>query len=108
MILLSALSKQTQKVIRVFTYGSPPVFLMKKDDQIEEKSSILETFGLPDSIAFGYNQPWDPISRLFSEFDPLYPLIDDLGDDGVTLYASGPPRTLRPITKAILESWEGW
>mmetsp|Transcript_17920 Transcript_17920/g.36001 ORF Transcript_17920/g.36001 Transcript_17920/m.36001 type:complete len:834 (+) Transcript_17920:3-2504(+) len=97
-----------QKVIRVFTYGSPPIFLLKKADQIEEKSSILETFGLPDSIAFGYNQPWDPISRLFSEFDPLYPLIDDLGEDGVTLYASGPPRTLRPITKAILESWEGW
>ena len=28
--------------------------------------------------------------------------------DGVTLYANGPPRTLRPITKAILESWENW
>jgi hypothetical protein len=38
----------------------------------------------------------------------MYPLIGDLGDDGVTLYATGPPRTLRPITRAILESWENW
>ena len=59
-------------------------------------------------IAFGYNQPWDPIPKLYSKYDALYPLIDDLGDDGVTLYASGPNRALRPITKAILESWEGW
>ena len=35
-------------------------------------------------------------------------MIGDLGADGVTLYASGPPRTLRPITRAILESWQGW
>ena len=38
----------------------------------------------------------------------MYPLIGDLGDDGFTLNASGPPRTLRPITRAILESWENW
>ena len=38
----------------------------------------------------------------------MYPLIGDLGNDGVTLYATGPPRTLRPITRAILESWENW
>lgn len=46
--------------------------------------------------------------RLFSPIDAMYPLIGDLGDDGVTLYATGPPRTLRPITRAILESWENW
>ena len=38
----------------------------------------------------------------------LYPLIDDLGDDGYTPWVSGPPRTLRPIVKTILENWEGW
>jgi hypothetical protein len=38
----------------------------------------------------------------------MYPLIEDLGEDGFTLYATGPPRTLRPITRAILESWESW
>jgi hypothetical protein len=38
----------------------------------------------------------------------MYPLIEDLGDDGFTLYASGPPRTLRPVTRAILESWQSW
>ena len=69
---------------------------------------VLETFDLPTGIVYGYNQPWDPIVRLFSKYDPLYPLIDDLGEDGATLYASGPNRALRPITKAILESWEGW
>jgi hypothetical protein len=46
--------------------------------------------------------------RMFSRIDPLYPLIGDLGDDGVSLYASGPPRTLRPVLRAILESWENW
>lgn len=46
--------------------------------------------------------------RLFTEIDPLYPLVSDMGDDGVTPYASGPPRTLRPITRAIFEAWEGW
>jgi hypothetical protein len=46
--------------------------------------------------------------RLFTEIDPLYPLIGDVGEDGVTPYASGPPRSLRTITRAIIESWEGW
>jgi hypothetical protein len=45
---------------------------------------------------------------LFTRIDPLYPLIGDLGDDGVTLYASGPPRTLRPVLKTILENWNNW
>lgn len=30
------------------------------------------------------------------------------GEDGYTPWVSGPPRTLRPILKTILESWEGW
>jgi hypothetical protein len=38
----------------------------------------------------------------------LYPLLGDMGEDGVTVYASGPPRTLRPITRAIFEAWDGW
>lgn len=42
---------------------------------------ILDAFDLPHDIVYGYNQPWDPIVRLFSEYDPLYPLIDDLGED---------------------------
>jgi hypothetical protein len=35
-------------------------------------------------------------------------LIGDLDEDGVTVYANGPPRMLRPIVRAILESWERW
>ena len=30
------------------------------------------------------------------------------GEDGYTPWVSGPTRTLRPILKTILESWEGW
>ena len=38
----------------------------------------------------------------------MYLLIGDLNEDGVTVYANGPPRMLRPIVRAILESWERW
>jgi hypothetical protein len=49
-----------------------------------------------------------PIVRLFTEIDWLYPFLGDIGDDGFTAYASGPPRTLHPIKCAIFESWDGW
>jgi hypothetical protein len=55
-----------------------------------------------------YIQPWDPIVRLFSEIDAFYPLLGDIGDDGLTVWANGPKRTLRPIAKAIMEAWSGW
>ncbi|KAL7541224.1 hypothetical protein ACHAXR_012782, partial [Thalassiosira sp. AJA248-18] len=94
-----------ENVLRVFTFGSPPIF------EIESTSNscyILDAFGLPTEIVQSYNQPWDPIPRLFTPYDPLYPLIDDLGEDGYTPWVSGPTRALRPILKTILESWEGW
>jgi hypothetical protein len=50
----------------------------------------------------------DPIVRFLTEYDPLYPLVDDLGDDQVTLYSTGPQRSLRPIARAIFQSWDGW
>lgn len=34
--------------------------------------------------------------------------MDDLGGDERTLYANGPRRSLRPITRVILSSWAGW
>lgn len=120
------------KVLKAYTFGSPPVLTVessplssspdvngdgpaapvngetnrKKDGS--HACSVLESFDLPSSIVYGYVQPWDPIPRLFSSIDPLYPLVGDLGEDGLTLYASGPARSLRPITRAILESWDGW
>ncbi|KAL3791624.1 hypothetical protein HJC23_012214 [Cyclotella cryptica] len=109
-----------ERVLRVFTFGSPPTFTIKSSSFEKETShlfpstasvqscAVLDALQLPSDIVYGYCQPWDPIVRLFTQYDPLYPLIDDLGEDGATLYASGPSRTLRPITKAILESWEGW
>lgn len=103
-----------QRVKRVYNFGSPPVVVNMAqafEDGIEYDEyhcSVLEGLGLPHDLVYAYINPWDPIPRLFSPIDPLYPLIGDLGIDGVTLYANGPPRTLRPITKAILESWENW
>ena len=38
----------------------------------------------------------------------MYPPVGDLGEDGVSLYASGPNRALRPILCSILKTWEGW
>ena len=80
---------QTQNVLRVFTFGSPPIFEIesasnpKGMSQLEgsggDTCSILDAFDLPTDIVYSYNQPWDPIVRLFSQYDPLYPLIDDLG-----------------------------
>ena len=102
------------KLFKVFTFGSPPIAILDNapnnngstKDQYD--CSILSTLGIQNSKVYGYVQPWDPIVRLFSQIDACYPLIGDLGDDGVTLYASGPARTLRPITRAIVEAWQGW
>lgn len=117
-----------KRVARVYTFGSPPVVMLSStqidtsgEDYLPStqgprstiqdnkyRCDILNAVGLPPNIVYGYVQPWDPIVRLFSSVDPLYPLLGDLGEDGKTLYASGPPRTLRPVTRAIIESWDGW
>jgi len=118
----------TEKVSRVYTFGSPPVAVLKSENDDESgtiadiadlvgsdlggnslsKCRILEQLGLPPSIVHAYIQPWDPIVRLFSSIDPLYPLLGDMGEDGETLYVSGPPRSLRPLTRQIIQSWDGW
>jgi Lipase (class 3) len=115
-----------RKVVRVYTFGSPPVAaipdLLENNINIKNnmtfgdnndannRDDILEAFGLPSEMVHSYVQPWDPIVRLFTKEDPLYPLIGDVGDewDGVTPWPKGPPRTLRPIIKTIFESWNGW
>mmetsp|Transcript_13011 Transcript_13011/g.19720 ORF Transcript_13011/g.19720 Transcript_13011/m.19720 type:complete len:796 (+) Transcript_13011:132-2519(+) len=100
------------KILRVFTFGSPPIATLTQTLPLNNDSlytcPILEACDIRTDMVYGYAQPWDPIVRMFSPIDALYPLIGDLGDDGVSLYASGPPRTLRPITRAILESWSNW
>lgn len=35
-------------------------------------------------------------------------MVDDVGEDGVTVYASGPARGLRPVARALVEAWETW
>lgn len=83
-----------QHLERVYTFGSPPIAANADD--------------LPHDLVWGYVQPWDPIVRLFSPIDALYPLVSDTGEDGITPFADGPPRTLRPLLKPILEAWDGW
>lgn len=100
------------KVLRVFSFGSPPTLQLTKEAAEKAGKSggcqILEHFGLPATLVFGAIQPWDPIPRLFSEIDGLYPLVDDVGPDGNTLYSSGPPRSLRIVARALVDAWDGW
>lgn len=72
------------KVLRVFTYGAPPVTYIdtagaQPTEEITSKGvyhcPVLSAFDLPASTIYGYAQPWDPIIRLFSRIDALYPLI---------------------------------
>jgi len=103
-------------VLRVFTFGSPPIVRARKGKTAKKSTGkngvdfcqILETLGLPCTMVEGYVQPWDPIVRWFTNYDPIYPFVDDISEDGVTVWASGPPRTLRPLIKSIAESWVGW
>ena len=98
----------------MFTFGSPPALLLNSDVKPARENpqdchcEILDLFGLPSSLVYGVVQPWDPIPRLFSPIDGLYPLVDDLGEDGMTLFANGPPRSLRLVARALVEAWEGW
>lgn len=106
------------RIPRVYSHGSPPIATMVSNGSEEsnaEKTSggtqrcrVLEAFGLPSSTVYSFIQPYDPVIRLFSNHDVLYPLVDDLGNDGITLYSSGPIRSLRPITRAIFKAWNGW
>lgn len=56
----------------------------------------------------GIVQPWDPLVRWYTKNDPCYPLVSDVARDGVTLFASGPPRVLRPLTRAVLQAAADW
>ncbi len=106
------------RILRVYSHGSPPVATLANttfaQSYTNEKFSgtqrcrVLEAFDLPASMVYGFIQPYDPVVRLFSDHDVLYPLVDDLGKDGITLYSSGPIRSLRPITRAIFQAWDGW
>jgi hypothetical protein len=81
----------------VFTFGSPPIFEIESMPRMRKMTlegggnscSILDAFDLPTDIVYSYYQPLDPIARLYSQYDPLYPLIDDLGEDGYTPWVSG-------------------
>lgn len=81
MILLTksrGISFVTENVLRVFTFGSPPILSMDATSNLKriangEESgdycSILGAFDLPRSIVYSYSQPWDPIPRLFTRYD---------------------------------------
>ncbi|KAG7373391.1 lipase class 3 [Nitzschia inconspicua] len=99
------------RIKRVYSHGSPPVATMvgSTSDAVNfGNCPVLNAFELPSDLVYGYVQPYDPVVRLFTNVDALYPLVDDLGKDELTLYATGPRRSLRPIVRAIFASWEGW
>lgn len=101
-----------EKVLRVFAFGNPPIACLRQETAREPTGIMvcdtLSTLKLPTNLVHCFCQPWDPIVRLFTEIDPLYPLAEDLGVDGMTPWNDGPPRALRPILKRILEAWDGW
>ena len=92
-----------KNIIQVYTFGSPPVVVMR-----DSNMNVMSALNVPAQLIQGFVQPWDPIVRLFSEIDALYPLASDLGPDNITPFANGPTRALRPILKSILVSWAGW
>ena len=79
-----------ERITNVFTFGAPPIAAhsdpnrIVSDRTLDDKAycGILDAFGLEGDFVQSFIQPWDPISRLFSELDALYPLVEDLGDDG--------------------------
>ena len=92
-----------KKIVQVYTFGSPPVTVMR-----DPTKNVLSALDVPTGLIQGFVQPWDPIVRQFTAIDALYPLVSDLGPDNVTPFANGPPRALRPLLKSILVSWAGW
>ena len=70
--------------------------------------SVLGALELDESRVAAFVQPWDPLVRWYTPYDPCYPLVADIGDDGVTLFASGPARVLRPLARAIFASAKDW
>ena len=96
-----------QKIVKdCYVFGSPPVVsegsVKELGGCVPGGDAVLELFGYPADIIKSFVQPWDPVTRLFTSSDPTYPLVGDLGQDGVTLYASGPNRILRPLVRSIL------
>jgi len=74
-----------EKTLRVFTFGAPPIFEINNSPDgdscsVLDSCPVLTALDLPTNIVYSYCQPWDPIVRLFSRYDPLYPLIDDVGE----------------------------
>jgi len=74
-----------------------------------EEGTVLATLNLDETTVRSFVQPWDPLVRWFTAHDPCYPLVaDTVEGDIYTLFASGPPRVLRNVARAILETAEDW
>ena len=73
-----------------------------------EAKTTLGALGLRDALVSAFVQPWDPLVRWYSDGDPCYPLIADMGDDGVTILPGGPARVLRPLARAVFRQADEW
>ena len=81
-----------------------PLPCLKSDEE-----TVLASLNLDETVVRSFVQPWDPLVRWFTEHDPCYPLVaDSLDDDIYTLFASGPPRVLRNVARAVLAAAEDW
>ena len=48
-----------ERFARVFTYGAIPIVSLKSENEDDKATySVLEHLGLPNSLVFGYVQPW--------------------------------------------------
>ena len=60
------------KVLRVFAFGSPPIAKIDDGylditDNDENYCNILALLGLPNSIVYGYVQPWVSQNHSFDQ-----------------------------------------
>lgn len=72
------------------------------------QQSVCATLGMDERAVSAFVQPWDPLVRWYSLDDPCYPLVADLAADGVTVFASGPPRVMRALVKMVMQSASEW
>ncbi|KAH8054358.1 lipase [Aureococcus anophagefferens] len=90
------------------TVSSPETSFKLFRGEPAEAKTTLGALGLRDALVSAFVQPWDPLVRWYSDGDPCYPLIADMGDDGVTILPGGPACVLRPLARAVFRQADEW
>ena len=95
-------------MLRSLSLSFSPSRSIQSLQEDSDSEPVLKLFNFRPDLIKSYVQPWDPVVRLFCRQDPTFPLVGDLGSDGVTLYASGPTRALRPLVRSVLIIAPAW